>query len=206
MKVSNGCGSQNEICLESHNSYTMVAAIHVAHASCCKATKKPKSIFFHEKKTMFRRAPRSVCRARLPSHSRRNFSRRMQPNSAPELDRAAKIIKEADAIVFTSGAGLGVDSGLPDFRGPEGFWRAYPPMQHLNLRVWFFYSLYLDIISWASPNNIFLFIPSRNSSLNRWVIQHGSQKTLHWLGDSGVIVAHYIAAPFLTLALLSCKL
>eukprot|EP01099_Mayorella_cantabrigiensis_P003582 TRINITY_DN2721_c0_g1_i1.p1 TRINITY_DN2721_c0_g1~~TRINITY_DN2721_c0_g1_i1.p1 ORF type:complete len:296 (-),score=71.01 TRINITY_DN2721_c0_g1_i1:115-906(-) len=28
---------------------------------------------------------------------------------------------------------MGVDSGLPDFRGQEGFWRAYPPMKQLNL-------------------------------------------------------------------------
>jgi NAD-dependent SIR2 family protein deacetylase len=29
---------------------------------------------------------------------------------------------------------MGVDSGLPDFRGPEGFWRAYPPYRALGLR------------------------------------------------------------------------
>jgi NAD-dependent SIR2 family protein deacetylase len=29
---------------------------------------------------------------------------------------------------------MGVDSGLPDFRGPEGFWRAYPPYAKLGLR------------------------------------------------------------------------
>jgi NAD-dependent SIR2 family protein deacetylase len=28
---------------------------------------------------------------------------------------------------------MGVDSGLPDFRGPEGFWRAYPPYARLGL-------------------------------------------------------------------------
>ncbi|WP_424183993.1 SIR2 family NAD-dependent protein deacylase [Actinokineospora sp. G85] len=28
---------------------------------------------------------------------------------------------------------MGVDSGLPDFRGTEGFWRAYPPYQRLGL-------------------------------------------------------------------------
>ena len=29
---------------------------------------------------------------------------------------------------------MGVDSGLPDFRGAEGFWRAYPPYRALGLR------------------------------------------------------------------------
>jgi NAD-dependent SIR2 family protein deacetylase len=29
---------------------------------------------------------------------------------------------------------MGVDSGLPDFRGPEGFWRAYPAYARLGLR------------------------------------------------------------------------
>jgi NAD-dependent SIR2 family protein deacetylase len=28
---------------------------------------------------------------------------------------------------------MGVDSGLPDFRGDEGFWNAYPPYRHLGL-------------------------------------------------------------------------
>jgi len=53
---------------------------------------------------------------------------------AAEIQRAAKAIKDADAFIFTCGAGMGVDSGLPDFRGPEGFWRAYPPMQKLGLQ------------------------------------------------------------------------
>lgn len=29
---------------------------------------------------------------------------------------------------------MGVDSGLPDFRGNEGFWRAYPPLGKLGLQ------------------------------------------------------------------------
>ena len=39
---------------------------------------------------------------------------------------AAEAIRRADAILVGAGAGMGVDSGLPDFRGPEGFWKAYP--------------------------------------------------------------------------------
>ncbi len=52
----------------------------------------------------------------------------------PELvERAARAIAAADALVIGAGAGMGVDSGLPDFRGTQGFWEAYPPYQRLGL-------------------------------------------------------------------------
>lgn len=50
------------------------------------------------------------------------------------LAAAALAVDEAEAILVTAGAGMGVDSGLPDFRGPEGFWRAYPAFRDLGLR------------------------------------------------------------------------
>jgi len=49
------------------------------------------------------------------------------------LARAAQAIKNADALLITAGAGMGVDSGLPDFRGKEGFWKAYPAIAGLGL-------------------------------------------------------------------------
>lgn len=49
-------------------------------------------------------------------------------------DRAAGLIAGADALLVCAGAGMGVDSGLPDFRGTEGFWRAYPPYERLGLK------------------------------------------------------------------------
>jgi NAD-dependent SIR2 family protein deacetylase len=47
---------------------------------------------------------------------------------------ATEAIKNADALFITAGAGMGVDSGLPDFRGNEGFWKAYPAVAKLGLR------------------------------------------------------------------------
>ncbi len=58
----------------------------------------------------------------------------MSPQIEQDLDRAAQVIAGSDAILIGAGAGMGVDSGMPDFRGPEGFWRAYPPYSKLGLR------------------------------------------------------------------------
>ncbi len=47
---------------------------------------------------------------------------------------AAELISIADGILITAGAGMGIDSGLPDFRGNEGFWRAYPALGAKGMR------------------------------------------------------------------------
>lgn len=58
-----------------------------------------------------------------------------------DLARAADLTDQADALLIAAGAGFGVDSGLPDFRGTQGFWRAYPALAQARL----------DFASVASP-------------------------------------------------------
>lgn len=48
-------------------------------------------------------------------------------------ESAAKMLQGAQALLIGAGAGMGVDSGLPDFRGNEGFWNAYPPFRERGL-------------------------------------------------------------------------
>ena len=48
------------------------------------------------------------------------------------FEQAASIIRDAEVFVITAGAGMGVDSGLPDFRGDAGFWKAYPAYARLG--------------------------------------------------------------------------
>ncbi|MBP7565485.1 MAG: NAD-dependent deacetylase [Burkholderiaceae bacterium] len=62
---------------------------------------------------------------------------------ATDLEHAADLIAQADALVVAAGAGMGVDSGLPDFRGREGFWRAYPALARARL----------DFTTIASPDS-----------------------------------------------------
>ena len=50
------------------------------------------------------------------------------------IQEARDAVAAADALIITAGAGMGVDSGLPDFRGTEGFWREYPVVKKLGLR------------------------------------------------------------------------
>jgi NAD-dependent SIR2 family protein deacetylase len=52
---------------------------------------------------------------------------------ATNLSLAAKHIKDCNALMITAGAGMGVDSGLPDFRGNEGFWKAYPSIAKMGI-------------------------------------------------------------------------
>lgn len=41
---------------------------------------------------------------------------------------AAQLIADADSLVIMAGAGMSTDSGMPDYRGQDGFWRAYPAL------------------------------------------------------------------------------
>jgi NAD-dependent SIR2 family protein deacetylase len=84
---------------------------------------------------------------------------------------AANVISGADGLLITAGAGLGVDSGLPDFRGIEGFWKAYPALRQAGInfqtiaspgtfrsdstRAWGFYGHRLVLYRQAIPHEGF---------------------------------------------------
>ncbi len=48
------------------------------------------------------------------------------------LIEAANAIKSCGAILITAGAGMSVDSGLLDYTGPRGLWKAYLPLRGRN--------------------------------------------------------------------------
>lgn len=84
------------------------------------------------------------------------------------FEAATQAIAQADAMLITAGAGMGVDSGLPDFRGNVGFWSAYPPLAKLGLSfseiaapkwfrkdpelVWGFFGHLLDLFRETEPH------------------------------------------------------
>jgi NAD-dependent deacetylase len=55
----------------------------------------------------------------------------------PAIDRAADLLRGARRVVVLTGAGISTDSGIPDFRGPEGVWTKDPDAEMLsNYDVW----------------------------------------------------------------------
>lgn len=56
------------------------------------------------------------------SKHRKPYERTDQEAISRALDQAASTIDAADAVLFVTGAGAGVDMGLPDFRSSTTFW------------------------------------------------------------------------------------
>ena len=67
----------------------------------------------------------------MPDHAARLED--LPDDAHARVQHAAEIIAQADGLIVAAGAGMGVDSGLPDFRGPEGFWQAYPALGRAGL-------------------------------------------------------------------------
>ena len=75
----------------------------------------------------------SVCLERSSVEDSTGHAYQETPLMSDAITQAAEVIREARALVVSAGAGMGVDSGLPDFRGTEGFWQAYPAYAKLGM-------------------------------------------------------------------------
>lgn len=49
----------------------------------------------------------------------------------------AQLIKEKGYLVAFTGAGISVDSGIPAFRGGQGLWEKYDPMEYAEIRAFY---------------------------------------------------------------------
>ncbi|MEO2241656.1 MAG: NAD-dependent deacylase [Euryarchaeota archaeon] len=78
-----------------------------------------------------------------------------------EIERAARLILEADTVVALTGAGASADSGIPTFRGKDGLWNRYDPRELATPeafardpeKVWKWYLWRRRKIAEAEPND-----------------------------------------------------
>jgi len=76
------------------------------------------------------------------------------------IKEAASIIRDAKTVVSLSGAGISVDSGIPDFRSNGGLWAKFDPMVYAHIdsfiqnpqKVWKMLAEMCTIMLGAEPN------------------------------------------------------
>lgn len=79
---------------------------------------------------------------------------------AEDLDQVAHAIANHRSCVALTGAGVSVESGVPDFRSAGGLWTRFPPMEYATiqafradpLRVWRMLFELGDLLEGAQPN------------------------------------------------------
>jgi len=72
----------------------------------------------------------------------------------------AAIIRKSRRVVALTGAGISVESGIPDFRSPGGLWERFDPMEYAHIRalkknpekVWQLIKELDDTLARARPN------------------------------------------------------
>ncbi|MGB9002801.1 MAG: NAD-dependent deacylase [Nitrosotalea sp.] len=76
------------------------------------------------------------------------------------LEQISNKLKQAEKIIFVTGAGISQESGIPTFRGKDGLWRKYDPMKLATIDafyedprlVWEWYEERRKNILTAKPN------------------------------------------------------
>ena len=76
------------------------------------------------------------------------------------IQRAAKDILHSKKTIAFTGAGISVESGIPDFRGAQGLWQKYDPEEYAHIdafyanpdKVWLMIKDMFSLIMAAKPN------------------------------------------------------
>jgi len=76
------------------------------------------------------------------------------------IQKAAKDILHSKKTIAFTGAGISVESGIPDFRGAQGLWQKYDPEEYAHIqafysnpdKVWLMIKEMFSLIMAAKPN------------------------------------------------------
>ena len=131
------------------------------------------------------------------------------------LDTVAQWIRDADKVIALTGAGISTDSGIPDFRGPNGIWTKDPEAEKLShishymadpdlrVRAW---KLRLEHPAWSAqpgPGHIALASLESKGKLHRLITQNIDG--LHQRADSSSEIVIEIHGSIHEVVCMSCE-
>lgn len=108
------------------------------------------------------------------------------------MEEARRWIAEAKRVVVLTGAGISTDSGIPDFRGPEGVWTKNPLAEKLSNIHYYMSDPEVRKLSWQSRLDHSVWSAKPNDGHRAIVAleQHGK---LHALITQNIDELHQIA-------------
>lgn len=66
----------------------------------------------------------------------------------PDLDEIASWIRDANRVVVLTGAGISTESGIPDFRGPQGLWTKNPEAEKMATLQYYMSDRAIRVRAW----------------------------------------------------------
>ena len=114
------------------------------------------------------------------------------------LESVSDKLHNAKKIVFVTGAGISQESGIPTFRGNDGLWRKYDPMQLATIDafyenpklVWEWYEDRRKNILAAKPNDGHLAIAEIAKYKDVWVLTQNIDGLHQRAGSKNVLELH----------------
>lgn len=133
-----------------------------------------------------------------------------------DFEKVAQVLREARHVVALTGAGVSVDSGVPDFRSPGGLWERFDPMEYAHIqsfranpiKVWAMLREMTGIVKNAKPNPAHLALAEMEQAgkLAAVVTQNidnlhqkaGSKRVIEFHGNGAHLVCLYCGKTFST--------
>jgi NAD-dependent deacetylase len=128
--------------------------------------------------------------------------------------RAAEIIRKSKHMIALTGAGISVESGIPDFRSACGLWEKYDPMEYAHIdsfrrnpeKIWKMIFDLMDLTTNAKPNpaHIALARLEKMKHLDAVITQNidnlhqaaGSLKVIEFHGNASLLECIHCGASF----------
>jgi NAD-dependent deacetylase len=113
-----------------------------------------------------------------------------------EISKVAEALRTAQRLFFITGAGISAESGIPTFRGKDGYWRQYNPMELASREgfardpalVWEWYNERKATIRRADPNPGHLAIAELESAICDTLLATQNVDGLHQRAGSKQVV------------------